>query len=289
MKEKLIQWWNEAALPRLKRAWQEFYLFISSMFFLKNFGAMLGTIVLLLVLIFWWLKCYTHHGESLQVHDYTGMTLEEAIEKARSRSFRIQVNDSTWQEGKPANIVLEQSPEPYSRVKENRTIYLKVTKKIPETVLLPTLVGNYDDNQYSKKLKRKGIKTVVKERVWDNKQAPGTILYFYYNDEKITENEVSEGLRIPKSTTLEFVITERGIDRVNLPNLVCRRFSEAEFLVTGQGLTLGEIQEDATVSDRANAYVISQTPAYQPGQTLRVGEQISVVLTQYPPVGCDGQ
>jgi UDP-N-acetylmuramate--alanine ligase len=287
MTEKLIQWWNENLRPRLAHYWAEFRLFATSMFFLKNFSAMIGVIVVISILIFLWMKCYTNHGQSVQVQDYTNLTLKDATAKARSRSFRVEVIDSLWREGAEPGIVLEQTPKPFSRVKEKRTIYLTITKTVAEEVLLPTLVGNYDYNQYRRKLLNKGLNATVKERVFDNKQAANTILYFYFKGEKITEGDVKNGVRIPKGSTLEFVITERGGGIIEIPDFTCMQLSAAEFLIATLNLNIGAIKADVTVSDQAAAYVYNQRP--EPGQSIRVGEQVDLYITREPPLGCGDQ
>ena len=206
MKEKLNQWWTKAKTKGRAGA-KEVWYFISSAFFLRNFAGMVATLLLFLALIFWWLKCYTNHGESLQVPHYTGLKLEEVIRKADDRNLRIQVMDSTWIEGMQPGLVLEQNPLPFARVKENRTIYLKITKQDPEDVILPSLVGSYDYDQYANRLSRKGLKATVRERVFDNKLEPNTILHFFFGDEKITETMVNDGYKVPQGSVLEFVIT----------------------------------------------------------------------------------
>jgi len=284
MTEKLIQWWNENLRPRLAHYWAEFRLFATSMFFVKNFSAMIGVVVLALFLIFVWMKCYTNHGQTVQVQDYTNQSLKDATAKARSRSFRVEVIDSLWREGAEPGIVLEQNPKPFARVKEKRTIYLTITKTVAEEVLLPTLTGSYDYEQYSKKLTRKELKTSVKERVFDNKQAGNTILYFYFKGEKITESDLKNGVRVPKGSLLEFVITERGGGIIEIPDFTCMQLSAAEFLIATLNLNIGAIKADVTVSDQAAAYVYNQRP--EPGQSIRVGEQVDLYLTREPPLGC---
>ncbi|MBK7410605.1 MAG: PASTA domain-containing protein [Saprospirales bacterium] len=284
MTERLIQWWNEQVLPRLKTYWLELRLFLTSLFFWKSFSAMVGAALLLTSLIFFWMKCYTNHGQSVQVQDYTNMTVKEATAKARNRSFRVEVIDSIWRDGIEPNIVLEQTPNPFSRVKEKRTIYLTVSKNTAEEVTLPTLVGNYDYFQYQKKLANKGVYTSIRERIFDNKQAENTILYFFYKDEKITETSLKSGVRIPKGSTLEFVITERGGELVEVPDFTCKQLTAAEFLIATLDLNIGNIKSDVTVTDQTSAYVYNQKP--EPGQTIRVGEQVDLYITQDPPLGC---
>jgi D-alanine-D-alanine ligase len=284
MTERLIQWWNEEALPRLRTGWLEFRLFVTSVFFLRNFSTMLGASLLAIGLIFLMMKCYTNHGQSVQVQDYTNMALKDAISKAKNRSFRVQVIDSVWQEGVEPNIVVEQNPQPFSRVKEKRTIYLTITKATAEEILLPSLVGNYDYFQYQKKLANKGVTAAIRERVFDNKQAENTILYCYYKGDKITETDLKNGVRIPKGSTLEFVITERGGGTVEVPDFTCKPLAQVEFLISSLQLNIGNIKPDVTVVDQASAYVYNQNP--EPGQMMRVGEQVDLYITQDVPLGC---
>jgi UDP-N-acetylmuramate--alanine ligase len=283
MKEKLQLWWNKAKTKTVSGL-REIWYFLSSAFFLKNFAGMIATFIFFIALVFWWLKCYTNHGESLQVADYTNLKLEDVIRKAEDRNLRIQVMDSTWIEGLEPGIVLEQDPEPFARVKENRTIYLKITKLLPEEVLLPGLVGSYDYDQYVRRLSGKGIKATVRERIFDNKLEPNTILHFYYGDEKVTESMVNDGYKVPEGSVLEFVITERGFTTVPVPGVVCQTFSGAEFLISSSQLSLGQIIEDPSVIDRTSAYVYRQDPA----ATSRVGlgQAVTLYLTQEIPDGC---
>ena len=66
--------------------------FLFSPFFLKNLILLLSLGALLLLLTHWVLKLYTHHGESLEVHNYVGMQLDDAEKMARSRSFQIVIS-----------------------------------------------------------------------------------------------------------------------------------------------------------------------------------------------------
>lgn len=272
---------------KLKHYAKETGYFLSSMFFVKNFVAMVATIIFFIFIMFWWMKCYTSHGESLQVHDYIGMDLGDAIKKAENRSFQIVVSDSIFIVDKEANIVLDQNPKPLSRVKKNRRIYLTVTKNTADLVSLPSLVGNYDYAQYTKKLKMMGVKFRIKERIFDNQYEENTIMHFFYDNKKVTDKDLKNGMKVPKGSTLEFVITEQGGGYVDIPNLVCKKYSEAEFLISGMQLNLGETNRDGTITNEANAYVWRQIPAYKPGETMRIGEMIEVWITQNRPTGCN--
>ncbi len=277
-------------LNKLKAIGKEIYYFATSQIFIKNFGGVAVLLSLILFFTFWWMRCYTKHGESLQVHDYTSMNLEDAIEKASSRSFEIVVNDSTYRRGMEPDIVLTQSPKPFSRVKENRKIYLTITKTDPEPVKLPDPRGNDDFNNYSRKLDRLDLVAEIKSRQFRSKLEPNTILEVYYDGEKLYDekrtNLIAEGFEIPKGSTIQFIVSERGGGTVPIPNLVCMKYTEAEFNIKGFDLSMGSVIPDATVTDQNSAYVWKQTPKYSSFSMLRIGSQIDIYITQNIPENC---
>ena len=274
-------------MDRLKSFFREIWLFISSGMFLGTAAKMLVIAVLLFFMTNWWLRCYTDHGESVQVDDFTGMHLSDARRKGKNKSFRFEVIDSAWTKDKPSGLIINQTPKALSRVKEGRMIYVTVTGE-PKTILLPLFSeSSYDFEQYSRRLEiRHSISCKIKERVYDRKQAENSILYLYYDGEKVDENDVKKGFKVQEGSTLEFVITERRTNEMNVPNLICMGYEAADFLVSSYNLNIGQIFEDASVIDRDKAFVYKQEPPYEEGATIRMGTQINVWLTQELPEDC---
>ena len=69
---------------KIRRLGIELYCFLTAPFIVRNCLGLLVFFGGLFLLTFWWLKCYTNHGESLQVPSYVGMRLREAALKARA-------------------------------------------------------------------------------------------------------------------------------------------------------------------------------------------------------------
>lgn len=273
-----IRIWNKI------RGWiREFWYFISSTYFLKNFGKILGLGVLLFLLLTWGLKCYTRHGDSVKVGNYIGKNIADVEQQLKKDDFRMIITDSTFLLDKKPGVILKQTPKPNALVKENRTIYLTITKQNPDEKALPGLVGNYDYDVYKKKLKRLGMRSKIKRQVFDNKSEPGTILYFFHDDKKITENDLKKGVKIPMGTMLEFVITTREGGRIQVPQVTCMTFKEAAFIINNSGLKVGKVIEDSTVTDRTNAFVRSQFPVKS---SIGLNGSVELKLTQQKPDGC---
>ena len=122
------------ALSKTKTFANEAWLFVSSKIFLFNFGKMMGILAGLLFLTFWGMKCFSRHGDSMQVGKYVDKNVKEVIRDAEDKGFEIIITDSLYKEGFPADLVLDQNPAPNSYVKEGRTIYLKITKAAGDLV-----------------------------------------------------------------------------------------------------------------------------------------------------------
>ena len=262
-----------------------FFGFFSSSIFLKNCLGILAAIFISFFVLTSSLNWYTQHGKSIEVKDFINMKLEDAEDLARRNNLRLVVNDSIFMLEKDPNIVIDQTPKKNARVKENRRVYVSVTSSTAPMVPLPGLVANYDYEQYVRKLERLGIKYNIKERQYDRNLEPNTILYFFYEDEKITDSKLRRGIKVPKGSTLEFVITERNNGMVSVPELICKRYKAASFMISSMDLQLGETY--GPVSDEA--YVYKQEPEYTPGVNVRTGTAINLYLMEQRPIGCPEQ
>ncbi len=269
--------------PRIRRLGVELYAFFTTPFVLKNCLGMLGMMAGLLMLMFWWLKCYTNHGDSTQVPSYKGMSFREAARKARSRDFGVAVSDSLYVEGKPPGEVVEQDPKPGSRVKEGRTIYFTVTKNNPDIIKLPELFGSDDYELYSRKLSRLGLKPRIVARIPDPKVGANIIIAVVYRGDTIT-HKTRAGVPVEMGATIDFIVSEEVTLTVNIPECVGQTLDAAKFLIQTSELSVGTIIPDGTVEkDDNEAYVYRQSPKYNPDGTMRKGEQIDLYITKNPP------
>jgi D-alanine-D-alanine ligase len=212
------------------------------------------------------------------------MDLADAKQKAREKGLRIKVIEAPFDPDTSPGVVLMQEPAPLARVKRKRSIYLTVTGSQAKEIPLPSMIGNYDYQQYTQKLEVLKIRYTVKEKVYDPKQEENTILYFYYKDRKITDEDLRRGVRIPQGETLDFVVTVRQTGEVNLPNLRCRRYGEVRFLLSSLNLIVGEVTGVSGYPDEA--YVVEQDPAYAPGRKVEVESTVNLRLSNSRPNDC---
>ncbi|THH37735.1 PASTA domain-containing protein [Neolewinella litorea] len=249
----------------------------------KNVIAALLFLGLLFLLLRTGLNWYTNHGESMAIPTFEGMLIDEARALADANDLKIDVTVGAFDPAQPAGLVVQQQPRVGSRVKNNRTVYLTILSDEAPDVVLPSLVGNYDYNQYVRLLKVKNLKYRVRERKFDARQEDGTILYLYYDGKKITDEDLREGVKVPMGSTLDFVITERRGDDVVLADYRCQTFGTAEFAITGSQLVIGRVMGE--VANRNDAWIVRTDPGA--GATLETGAKVDVYLSDERPDDCE--
>lgn len=243
----------------------------------------------MLLFVIWWLRCYTHHGQKLVVENYVGTLMTDAEKDARSKDLRMVVEDSVFVVGKPGGMILAQNPLPGSTVKENRRIYITITKFQADLIPLASLPGLYGQevNGVQKTLKQRfAIESRILQEVFDE-GPPNIVLAVVFNGDTIV-NAVRKkaDIMIPKGATLELIVSKDYSESVAMPNLECQTFTQADFILRANRLVLGNVYLDDNVTNRFSAYVYRQDPLWSPELILDKGDTINVWLTQAKPARC---
>ncbi len=265
-----------------------FFLFLKSKDFLKQLLYVILFLVFVLFAVMMWLRFYTNHGQKLTLPDYVGNTLEVAQKNAEDRTFHIIVSDSIYKVGKKGGVILSQTPVGGSKVKENRKIYVTVTKYNADKIKLgdlPVLYGN-DYYQKSAELKYLEINTKIKSTKYDPGE-PDYILEVWYKGRLIADGSVyKKETQIEKGSTLEFVISKSEGGEEVIPNLVCEEYNAAEFIALSSKFKIGQVKEQGEIKDRNTAYVVSQNPPADGKTTMPHNSEISIVIAQDLPANC---
>lgn len=117
-----------------------------------NLLAMAVVIVLLIVGLIWWLGKYTHHGEGIEVPDFSSMTYVKAISLGDELGLIVMVNDSTYNKSLPAGCVVSQKPVAGAKVKEGRIVYVTINSLTMPRVAIPDLIDNCSYREAQAKL-----------------------------------------------------------------------------------------------------------------------------------------
>ncbi len=231
-------------------------------------------VVLIFGLTYKWLASYTKHGSTITVPDIRELRVEEAQRFLGNKSLRFRVTDSTvFDMERPPGTIIEQDPAPGAKVKENRTIYVSITRTKPPTVRMPNLV-DVSFRQAEAILQSYGLK--MGEITYKPDLCKNCVLRY-----EIGGKAVETGTEIPKGTAIDFVLGDGfGKSRIHVPALTGLTLEEALFVIRGSMLNVGAVVPDGTVRDTMNAIVYKQEPPAGGTDMISQGEAIDLFISQ---------
>jgi beta-lactam-binding protein with PASTA domain len=251
----------------------KFFLYLRTETFRKNLIIAVTSILVFLLAIFFILRVYTRHGESLAVPSLKGMTVEKAVALLESQGLDYQI-DSVYQVDKPPGTVIDQDPHANTNVKTNRTIYLTIITNLAPNVNLPDIVEKtFLEVQVI--LSNYGLK--VGDTIYRSDIARDRVL-----DATFAGQSIRKGELIPKGSRINLILGDgKGNSEVDLPDLTGLSLSDARFALSGASLNLGVVSSQGVVKDSANAVIIRQMPALSDTLTkVSIGSRIDVVIEQ---------
>ncbi len=219
------------------------------------------------------LKIVTRHNQNLSVPDFSGLSLEEAAQSAKSRDLRIEVFDSVFLTDYERGTVVEQHPKAGFKVKKNRKIFLTMNAINAERVSMPDLV-DLTFIQARAKLESFGLK--IGHISYEPNIGQNMVLA-----QKMHGHTVIPGDSIVKGAKIDLVLGKGLSDEQSaIPNLVGLRLEAANILASDRFLSVGAAVRDesvVTTDDEQMAIIYRQKP--EPGLTLPMGSSIDVWIT----------
>ena len=256
--------------------------------FLRSMLLLLLVMTLLFLGVLFWLKSYTHHGQKLELPDFVGMDFDKAEEQGDDQTFELVISDSIHIVGRPGGEVVSQNPSAYAKVKENRKVYVTITKYNADVLKTGSLGVMYGQDYESKKneLTHLNIESEIKGYEYDPGEPDHILEVWYEGRPIITGSGRKDEVEIKKGSTLQFVLSKRQGGLVEIPNLQCGTYGAAKFILESSNLKLGEVIDEGPIQDRNSAYVVLQEPAYVPGQMINMGETMVLTIAQAKSENC---
>ena len=252
-----------------------FLRFLTTKKFLRHLGIAAALTLLLLFGTMLWLRIYTHHGQTINVPNLAGLTLEEVADVTAARQLRYEVVDSVYSSEMPRGTVLKQNPVGNSKVKKNRNIFLTMNAVNPETVTMPRLVG-LSIRQARLALQNTGLE--LGEIEYRPDYAINNVLQQMHHDSVITE-----GTEITKGSVIDLVLG-MGLsnETTRVPDLVGLRLEPASEMIADYYLNIGAITYDESIQDEedsATAFIWRQYPEFEEFRRLNMGLEVDIWLT----------
>jgi len=212
----------------------------------------IGSLVLVILIIFFCLGIYTRHGTGIPVPQLKGMQVEKAMSLLTDQGFQYKI-DSVYVLDQPPGAVIEQDPDPGTNVKINRTIYLTVVTRLAPNVSLPDLEP-YTYREAVATIANYGLK--VGDTTYKSDIARDRVL-----EVRFAGQPIKAGTKIPKGSKIDLVLGNgEGASEVDIPNLVNQDLDAAKFVIKNGGLTLGTITYQGQITDSTSLVVVAQSP-----------------------------
>lgn len=207
----------------------------------------------LLVLIFIFLQSLswiTRHDKTLAVPSVTGKSFEEAKKILEGQGFEVEIQDTVYNDTAALLSVVKQFPNPETRVKMNRTVFLSINRDVAPEIEMPKLEGQ---SFRSAEITLQQQKLKLEDTIYAPYFAKDLVLEQHYKGQRI-----KEGTKIPMGSGIVLVLGRgAGKDEFEVPDMFGLTLNEAKAMLEANGLTVGNIQPPA--ADQ-NGYVYRQHP-----------------------------
>jgi eukaryotic-like serine/threonine-protein kinase len=224
--------------------------------------------VLFLSFFFLYLPAVTHHGQTITVPDLARLSLGEMKTLLEDRNLRYEISDCTFVAGAEPLTVVGQYPMPNATVKENRKIYITLTRRAAPTIAMPGLL---DMNKRSAELALLSAGLVLGEISYVPDRAKNSVLRQLVNGVA-----VAPGSPIAKGTKIDLELGDGlGNTKLPVPDVVGMPLDEARLLIRGSNLQIG-VLVPVDDPDKTVGTVVRQKPEARSGETIRVGETIDL-------------
>ena len=160
-----------------------------------------------------WLDHYTRHNEAVIVPDVKGLSMNEAKSFFDNTELRYNVIDSVFSNDVNPGAIVEVVPEPGSKVKEGRIVFVTINALTAQMAIIPE-VADLSFRQAYALLRSLGFKNI------EVKFVPGDYKDLAVGVERNAQM-INRGERVPLASTLTLIISngEKEIDSLSLDSL----------------------------------------------------------------------
>lgn len=238
----------------------------------------LGVALILFLSVRMFLNVYTRHGKTVDVPDFSAMTVEQAGSLAKENGLRIEVTDSVHIKNMQKGTVYKQSPSPGSKVKKDKRITLTVNAKTGRMVTMPDLVG-LSMRQAKAELRSRGL--VLGRMQYVRDMATNNVL-----KQLSSGVDIEPGVQVECESVIDLVLGLNNQDFITyVPDVVGVKRLTAVDIIHDNSLNIKELCFDESVSsydDSLNACVWRQKPAGSDSLKVGMGTNVTLYLTLDP-------
>lgn len=172
--------------------------------------------ILLVILITWgliygtllWLDSYTRHNQAVVIPDVKGLTIEKAEPLLAEKGIRYNIIDSVFSKDVSPGAIVELVPEPGSKVKEGRIVFVTINAKTSQMAIMPE-VQDLSFRQAYALLRSLGFTSV------EVKYIPAEYTNLAIGVE-MNERPVEQGQHVPLNAPLVLIVGSQEMEQDSL-------------------------------------------------------------------------
>lgn len=229
-------------------------------------------------LTFRWLEIHTNHGKEVPVPNVMNKSVHDAIKILDDSGLDYEVDSFKYDPKYRPFQVLQIYPSAGSRVKDGRTIIMKVNPRTYAQVSVPDILDRYKGLAF-RQLEQVGLK--VGDTIFEPSIQRDAVIRMLLNG-----STLKPGSLLPRFTTIDLVIGSGPKRNISVPNLVGLTVQEAKAIIAQNLFEIGLIEFEDQGSDESDI-VYFQDPA--PYDVRDQGMQIDIWASKKTPAQMGGK
>ena len=222
-------------------------------------GIVAGVLVLAGILI----AVFAGGGKPVTVPDLTGLTLEEAIDKAEEVGFKVEEGDLVSDREIPEGCVVSQTPEANSTAKKG-TIRVNISKG-PGNGQVPDVSG-MTESEAEEYLVANGFKL--------GDVTPGAS---DLEEGKVYDQYPSAGTTLQEGSTVDIKVSDGSKAKVKVPYLVGKDIDEAKSLLSDAELSIGKVDYEPSSTYDVNEVMWQE---YDANEEVEKGTVVDIKISE---------
>lgn len=229
-------------------------------------------------LTFRWLEIHTNHGKEIAVPNVMNKSVHDAIKILDDSGLDYEVDSFKYDPKYRPFQVLQIYPSAGSRVKNGRTIVLKVNPRTYAKVSVPDVLDRYKGLAF-RQLEQVGLK--VGDTLYEPSIQRDAVIRMMYNG-----TTLKPGTLLPRFSTIGIVIGAGPKRNISVPNLVGLTVQQAKAIIAQNLFEVGLVEHEDGGKDDSDI-VYFQDPA--PFDVRDQGMQIDLWASKKTPAEMGGK
>lgn len=239
---------------------------------LLNLVVAIGVFVGLVWLTFRWLEYHTNHGQEIPVPNIVNKSVHDAVKILDDTGLEYEVDSANYDPKYRPFQVLQVYPAPGSRVKDGRTVTLRVNPRTWAPIAVPNVINKYSGLAFQR-LDQVGLK--IGDTIYEPSIQKDALLRILYKG-----NAVNPGTRLPRFSTIDVVVGSGPMRNISIPNVVGLTVKEARAVIARSMFEVGLVDHEDGGKDESDI-IYYQDPAS--GDVRDQGMQIDLWASKKTP------